>query len=317
MLFLKKSPGQKPPRKQARAEKNLYPLIHVTNSLKDYQQELAKKEVDSLRELGLISSSFNSVLGETENFQSRLEDFGNHFASISQVSDEFTTVKTEISESVLQAQTEVEDLKNVSQQVETHFGEMGSTFSDLQRDMEKIKQCMSKIISIADQTNILAINASIEAARAGEQGKGFAVVATEVKKLADEIKGLVAEVDSSVKAVEHGTDRLNDSIVTSQQTLGESVEKVRETSEMFDRIIKAADGAAFVQSEISGVIEKSQTSLSAVRSFFERIKDRYQEVMKHIERASTLGTTKSAMFEDIDNMISQLPPIIRGMEQNP
>ena len=252
MLFLKKSPGQKPPRKQARAEKNLYPLIHVTNSLKDYQQELAKKEVDSLRELGLISSSFNSVLGETENFQSRLEDFGNHFASISQVSDEFTTVKTEISESVLQAQTEVEDLKNVSQQVETHFGEMGSTFSDLQRDMEKIKQCMSKIISIADQTNILAINASIEAARAGEQGKGFAVVATEVKKLADEIKGLVAEVDSSVKAVEHGTDRLNDSIVTSQQTLGESVEKVRETSEMFDRIIKAADGAAFVQSEISG-----------------------------------------------------------------
>ena len=310
MLFLKKSPGQKPPREQARAEKNLYPLIHVTNSLKDYQQELAKKEVDSLRELGLISSSFNSVLGETENFQSRLEDFGNHFASISQVSDEFTTVKTEISESVLQAQTEVEDLKNVSQQVETHFGEMGSTFSDLQRDMEKIKQCMSKIISIADQTNILAINASIEAARAGEQGKGFAVVATEVKKLADEIKGLVAEVDSSVKAVEHGTDRLNDSIVTSQQTLGESVEKVRETSEMFDRIIKAADGAAFVQSEISGVIEKSQTSLSAVRSFFERIKDRYQEVMKHIERASTLGTTKSAMFEDIDNMISQIPPIV-------
>ena len=310
MLFLKKSPGQKQPRKQARAEKNLYPLIHVTNSLKDYQQELAKKEVDSLRELGLISSSFNSVLGETENFQSRLEDFGNHFASISQVSDEFTTVKTEISESVLQAQTEVEDLKNVSQQVETHFGEMGSTFSDLQRDMEKIKQCMSKIISIADQTNILAINASIEAARAGEQGKGFAVVATEVKKLADEIKGLVAEVDSSVKAVEHGTDRLNDSIVTSQQTLGESVEKVRETSEMFDRIIKAADGAAFVQSEISGVIEKSQTSLSAVRSFFERIKDRYQEVMKHIERASTLGTTKSAMFEDIDNMISQIPPIV-------
>ena len=310
MLFLKKSPGQKPPHKQARAEKNLYPLIHVTNSLKDYQQELAKKEVDSLRELGLISSSFNSVLGETENFQSRLEDFGNHFASISQVSDEFTTVKTEISESVLQAQTEVEDLKNVSQQVETHFGEMGSTFSDLQRDMEKIKQCMSKIISIADQTNILAINASIEAARAGEQGKGFAVVATEVKKLADEIKGLVAEVDSSVKAGEHGTDRLNDSIVTSQQTLGESVEKVRETSEMFDRIIKAADGAAFVQSEISGVIEKSQTSLSAVRSFFERIKDRYQEVMKHIERASTLGTTKSAMFEDIDNMISQIPPIV-------
>ncbi len=310
MLFLKKSPKQKPLRRQARAEKNLYPLIHVTNSLKDYQRELAKKEVEALQELGLISNSFDGVLGETENFQSKLEDFGEQFASISQVADEFSTVKTEISQSVLQAQAEVEDLRNVSQEVEAHFGEMGNTFSALQEDMGKIKQCMSKIISIADQTNILAINASIEAARAGEQGKGFAVVATEVKKLADEIKGLVAEVDSSVKAVEHGTDRLNDSIVASQQTLGESVEKVQETSQMFDQIIQAADGAALVQSEISDVVAKSQASLTAVRSFFDRVKERYQEVVKHIGRASSLGTTKSAMFEDIDNMISQIPPIV-------
>ena len=61
---------------------------------------------------------------------------------------------------------------------------------------------MSKIVSIADQTNILSINASIEAARAGAEGKGFAVVASEVKKLATEIKDLAGEVDSGILDVE-------------------------------------------------------------------------------------------------------------------
>lgn len=311
MHFLKKDPKQKSAQTQAGAQKDLSPLLHVTNSLRYYQKELVKKEVDTLWELSLVSSSFDGVLNEAAVFQTKLEDFEDNFASISQVSDSFTTVKTEISQSVLQAQTEVEDLQSVSQQVETHFGEMDTTFVELQGDIGKIKQCMSKIISIADQTNILAINASIEAARAGEQGKGFAVVATEVKKLADEIKALIAEVDSSVKAVEHGTDRLSDSIGSSREALGESVQKVRETSEMFHQIIRAADGAATVQAEIAQVVDDSKVALNSVCGFFDKIRDRYQEVVGHIERVSKLGTTKSAMFEDVDHMLSQIPPIVK------
>ena len=54
-----------------------------------------------------------------------------------------------------------------------HFDEIQRTFEDFQASVQKIKQCMGQIISIANQTNMLALNASIEAARAGEQGKGL------------------------------------------------------------------------------------------------------------------------------------------------
>ncbi len=209
----------------------------------------------------------------------------------------------------------MEWLKINSQQVEDCFGQMESTFDELKTSVEKIKQCINSIVSIADQTNILAINASIEAARAGEKGKGFAVVAAEVKKLAEEIKFLAKDVDSGVHAVERGTEELNTSIHTSRQELGHNMEMVEETSAMFNCITEAADGATAVQTEISGVIDDSRRSLQSLRGFFDQIRAQYQEVVKHIRKASHLGTTKGAMFEDVDNLLSQIPPVVREEER--
>ncbi len=309
MGFLKKA--RKGNEKNHNEKKSLYPVLFVMDTLNDYRKELVQKEVDSLNELGQIKSSFNHVLDETGSFQEKLQDFGNTFSSIEAVSGEFALVKNKIDESVSQAQNEVAQLKSSSMQVEDHFVEMNNTFEDLQAAVGEIKTCMGQIVSIANQTNILALNASIEAARAGAQGKGFSVVASEVKKLAEEIKDLTGLVDSSIRDVEHGTDKLNASIHSSRQALGQSMEKVNETYEMFDKITQAAEGAAQVQSEISGVIGESRTALQVLCGFFDKIRDLYQEVVKHIIRASYLGTTKSAMFEDIDNMMSQIPPIIK------
>ena len=313
MLFQRKNrmkSGEAP-----QEEKGLYPVLYVINVLKDYQKDLVRKEVESLQELGLVGSSFNGVLGETENFQQKLNDFETVFSSITEVSGQFEDVKAGITDSVLQAKKEVEWLKINYQQVEGCFGQMEETFDELKESVEKIKRCMSSIVSIADQTNILAINASIEAARAGERGKGFAVVATEVKKLADEIKFLAKDVDSGIHEVEQGTDDLNTSIHTSKQALGHNMEMVQETSAMFDSITQAADGATLVQSEISRVIDDSRRSLQILRGFFDQIRMQYREVVKHIRHASHLGTTKSAIFEDVDNLLSQIPPVIKEEER--
>lgn len=295
----------------SRQEKSLEPVLHVMKTLEDYHGELVQREVDSLWELDRIGKSFDQVLSEAENFQGRLQGFGQNFMSIEQVSGEFSEVKESISQSVVRAQGGVEELKTSSMQVDSYFKEMEATFENLQVAVEKIKRCMGKIVSIAEQTNLLALNASIEAARAGEQGKGFAVVAVEVKKLADEIKELTGEVDSGIQDVEQGTENLNGNINASQEALGESLDKVNETYERFDEITQSAEGAASVHNEISGVIDDSKNALDSLCGFFEQIKGLNQDVVKHISYAEKLGTTKSAMFEDIDNLMAQIPPIIK------
>ena len=206
MAFWNKKRNEEPGREKS---KSLYPVLHVIDSLKDYRRELVQKEVDSLWEINEIGRSFGNVLKETESFQEKLQDFGENFSSIGQVSGEFLTVKDTIAQSVAHAQSGVEELKGSSMQVKTYFDEMEHTFEDLQQAVERIKLCTDKIVSIAEQTNILALNASIEAARAGERGRGFSVVAVEVKKLADEIKELTGEVDSGLQNVELGTEHLS------------------------------------------------------------------------------------------------------------
>lgn len=291
--------------------KSLYPVLHIMNTLKDYRKELVQKEVDSLSEISEIGTSFGNVLSEAEDFQEKLLDFGNTFSNIEDVSGEFAAVKDTIAQSVSTAQSGVEELKDSSMQVKAYFDEMEHTFEDLQNAVERIKQSTSKIVSIAEQTNILALNASIEAARAGEQGRGFAVVATQVKKLVDEIKGLTNDVDAGIFDVRQGADNLYSNITTSQNALDKSLEKVDETYKTFDEIIHSAEGAGTVHSEISGAIDESKESLRKLCRFFEQIRDKYQDVMEHIKSAEKLGTTKSAMFEDIDNMMSQVPLVIQ------
>lgn len=299
---------------QFQAGSSLHPVVHVADSLKDYQKELVKKEVASLWELSMVGNSFTKVLRETDHFQEKLQELDQSFSNIDQTAGRFNQVKAEISQMVSEAQSQMEELEQTSMQVQKGYETMAELFTQLQSAIKGIQQCMGKIVSIADQTNILAVNASIEAARAGTEGRGFAVVAAQVKELAKEIKVLAGEVDSGIYEVEGRAGQLNESIGASQQTLGQGVGIVNQTDESFRKITSAAEGAAVVQTEISAVIEQSQRELEAICEFFRGIKDQYQEVVKHIDNASRLGTTKSAMFEDIDNMISQIPPMVAEME---
>ncbi|MCI8423496.1 MAG: chemotaxis protein [Lawsonibacter sp.] len=300
---------------QSKEEPGLYPITYIIGSLKEYHKELVQKEVASLRELSQVGAAFSGVVNEAEHFQSKLQELGQSFSNINQTAEQFSAVRSEVAQTVDGARSLMGALAQTSGQVQLSFDEMAGIFSLLQAAIKGIQQCMGKIVSIADQTNLLAINASIEAARAGVEGRGFAVVAAQVKQLAKEIKELSGEVNSGVADVEDRASQLSSSIQGAQQTLSQDAVIVGQTDESFHQITAAAEGAVAVQSEIAAVIATSQQELQAICQFFDQIKGQYQEVVRHIDAASRLGTTKSTMFEDIDNLMSQVAPIVRELER--
>lgn len=311
MLFRKKETEEV--QKIVEKKIDLYPFTHVAGSLKEYQGKLLREEVDSLQELQDVHTTFGNLLEESEELHEKINTFQDLFESVGAVSGQFIDVRNNIVESVTEAQKQVGDLKESAGSVQEHFEEMQTTFNDFQISVQQIKECMNQIIAIANQTNMLALNASIEAARAGEQGKGFAVVAEEVKKLADEIKGLVSTVDVSINDVENGTDKLNSCIVNSQTALDKSMENVEHTYGMFEKITDAANGAEEVQHQILEAVECSEEKFNEVNRSFEGTQAQYQQVLTHINRANELGTLKSSMFEDMDNMLSQIVPMAEAI----
>ena len=291
-------------------KRDLYPVRYIVENVKSYEKRLAENEVKSLSEMHDLEESFQDIQRNNEIMKSKLDDFAQVFSQMENSAMQFDDVKKGIIESVGHAHEKVEGLKDSSASVKDTFGEMQTDFEQFEQAINSIESIMKHIVGIASQTNMLALNASIEAARAGEAGKGFAVVAEQVRKLAEQINTLVKDVEVSIGDAREQTERFSDRIGVSMEALDQSMKDVDDANATFSEIVESANATDSVQDAIAEAAQLADRDLSQISDAYDALNQNYDDLMEHIVRVNDLGTSKSGIFEDMDNLVSQILPTL-------
>ncbi len=192
-----------------------------------------------------------------------------------------------------------EVLAQAMAQIERLAGEVGNStvaMNDLKQESDKIGSVLDVIKSVAQQTNLLALNAAIEAARAGEAGRGFAVVADEVRSLAQRTQSSTEEIEQLISGLQGGTDKVAISLESSRALTHSSVELTRQAgaslhgiSESVQAIESMNHQIATAAEEQSAVAEEINRSVINVRDISEQTSTASEETASSSVELTRLG----------------------------
>lgn len=248
-----------------------------------------------------------NTMDETESMATAITQMS---ASISEVAQSANST----SESAIQARSEsdagqqiVLDTQSIINELASEVGGAAEKIETLKSDTDKIHDVVSVIQGIAEQTNLLALNAAIEAARAGEQGRGFAVVADEVRALASRTQSSTEEIQHMVDMLQQSADSAHSTMSTGKGVAEQSVEKASQAKEAFEKISSAIDlvsqmsiqiaSAAEEQSSVSNEISENANRLSAYGQEAHGISDEVESLSMNTLDASQDLKAKLSIFK--------------------
>ena len=275
-------------------------LSRVTVKLKDTLKGILKgisensaSLLEASRALGTAADTTNGTMNEVQNAVSQvvansteqsknsestsenMRIMGEHITETSTEVDTLNAHADSMQKSSKKTADTLAQLCSINEEVERIIGEVKEQTDRTNVSIQKINSAMEFITSIAEETNLLSLNASIEAARAGESGRGFAVVADQIKKLAEQSNQSGHEIEETTKALMEDSAREMEIMQRMQEIITEQSGSMQETRTNVSEVLKE--------------IEDSMQSILQIRESTGRLAESRGEVMEAVEQLSEIA----------------------------
>lgn len=200
----------------------------------------------------------------------------------------------------------VEDSLRCIQSVHQVSLELKTDMGQLNEHARAINHIMSVISDIADQTNLLALNAAIEAARAGEAGRGFAVVADEVRKLAEKTMASTHEVGNAVAAIQESADKSSASVGKAVVQIEEATQLAMNSGHALEEIVAAAEATADQVRAIATASEEQSATSDEINQSIIECNEMSNQIAEAMADATTRVSELATQAQDLTTLVREM-----------